>query len=125
MKKIITLTIVLLAFAAPLFAATLTPVSSKATNGAVVDIPSDASNAAAVANFFKFSKGVYAGANYNSSGYTLTTGHTQGTKYYGTGYDATAIYVKDAAGKVAATLPAPTDSNTATAFTDAGKWTKL
>lgn len=124
MKKIAIMTLfAVLMLAAPLLAATLTPDSTKATNGAVINVPSDAANAASVANFFKFSKGVYCGANYNSSGYTLTTGHTQGTKYYGTGYDATAIYAKDAGGKVAATLPAPSDSNTTTAF--GSGWTKL
>ena len=103
MKRILVLTLAVSVFAASTaFCSTLTPVSTKATAGAVID----AAGAASVANFFKFSKGVYAGANYNNVGYTLTTGHTSGTKYYGTGYDATAIYTKDAAGVVAATLPA-------------------
>jgi hypothetical protein len=122
MKKniIFTLTISLL-MASTAFCATLAPVSTKAASGAVLD----ASGSAAATAFVKFSKGVYAGANYNDIGYTLTTAHTSGTKFYGTGYDATAIYVKDAAGVVGATLAAPTDSNTATAFPTSASWTKL
>jgi Zn-dependent M28 family amino/carboxypeptidase len=117
MKKIALFAAVLALAATPALA--LTPDSSKAANGAVLD----ASGAASVTSFMRFSKGVYAGAVTNSTGYALTTAHTSGTKYYGTGYDSTAIYVKDAAGVVGTTLAAPSSSVTSEAFTTG--WSKL
>jgi hypothetical protein len=92
---------------------------SKAATGAVIK----AEGAATVVGFYKFSKGVYAGAKYDPFSYALTTAHTSGSKYYGTGFDATAIYVKDAAGVVKDSLAIPDDSVAELAFTTG--WTKL
>jgi len=121
MKKIFLLLAIFLLVSAPVFAAALTPDSTKAAAGATLETINSAAN---VTNFMKFSKGVYGGAQTSSTGYALTTAHTSGSKYYGTGWDATALYVQDAGGVVAATLAAPTSSTADEAFPDAD-WTKL
>ncbi len=121
MKKIIILAITLTFIAGPVFAATLTPDSTKATSGAILNVTGSVAN---ITDFMKFSKGVYAGAQTSILGYALTTGHIQGSKSFGTGYDATALYTKDAGGTLGATLAAPTSSVSADAF-PSGTWTKL
>ena len=121
-KSILVLAMILLA-TGPAFAAAFAPAPAKAANGAVIN----ANGAAGVTGFFKFSKNVYVSGFLSDvgTGYTIVTGHVQGSKYYGTGYDATAIFVKDAGGNVGTTLPTPSTSVTEDAFTLADKWTKL
>ena len=124
MKKITILIAVLVLLSGSAFAATLTPDATK-TDGAIIDVIN--STVANVSGFFNFSKGVYAGAETNEYGYAMTTAHENGSKYFGTGYDATAIFVKstDDGGKVMATLEAPTSSVASESFTEADGWTKL
>lgn len=122
MKKLVVLFVAaLLLTGTSAFAATLAPNSSKATAGAVLD----ASGAQGITGFMRFSKGVYGSAALDNTAFAIATGHTSGTKYYGTGYDSTAIFVQNttnAAGTVATTLPALTASDSATAFSG---WSKL
>jgi len=106
MKKIIALTALLLVTAAPAFSATLAYNASNA--GYVL---SALTTAAALIG--KTSKGVVICGAFSTTGYSLATYHTSGTKEYGTSYDATAIYVKDVG--AAATITAPTSSNSADA----------
>jgi len=125
MKKIVLLTVAIAFLAVPVFAATLTPVASKAPDGPSIGTISP--SAAVITQFAKFSKGVYVGAETNTVGYAISTAHTSGTKYYGTASDATALYVKNATttdGIVAGSLAAPTSSTAAQAF-EANGYTKL
>jgi hypothetical protein len=121
MKKIVVLAAVLTLVSAPVFATELAPDSTKAAAGAVLKTVNSVSN---LTNFIKFSKGVYAGAQTSATGYALTTAHYNGTKSFGTGYDATAIYSLDNAGAVIeGNLAAPSSSVTSEAF--GSGWTKL
>ena len=124
MKKIIIMFAVFVLLTGSAFGATLTPDPDK-TGGAVIDVTH--SSVANVTGFFYFSKGVYAGAETNEYGYSLTTAHENGSKYYGTGYDATAIYSKSTAdgAKVMDTLAAPSSSVAVDSFLSADGWTKL
>jgi hypothetical protein len=121
MKKILILTLTVLVLASGVsFAETLDPDDTKASVGAVID----ATGAATVDNFFKFSKGVYCGAEYDAFSYALTTAHLNGSKFFGTGFDATAIFVKDAGQVVKDTLEAPSSSVAEVAFAGEG-WSKM
>ena len=121
MKKIIVLAVALTFAASSAFAVELTPVPAKAAAGAVLDVTNSVAN---VTGFMKFSKGVYAGAQTTILGYGLTTAHQSGTKYFGTGFDATAIFAQDAGQVVGSTLAAPSSSVTDEAFPSTD-WTKL
>jgi hypothetical protein len=66
----------------------------------------------------RLSKGVHLGVAYDTSGYALTTKHLTGTKIYGTAFNSTSIFSKDAA---AIDFPR---ANNATAFAD-GTWTAM
>ena len=122
MKKLIIIAVALTFFASSATAATLAPVYAKATAGAVLDVTGSVAN---ITGFMKFSKGVYAGAQTTILGYALSTGHMSGTKSFGTGYDATALYSLDNGGAVLGDgLLAPTSSVTSEAF-PAGTWAKL
>lgn len=101
MKKIIALTGFLLISAAPGFAAS---VDYNVSNAGYVLKATTPANAL----IGKMSKGVVLCSAYSNQGYALATYHTQGTKEFGTAYDATAIYVKDVG--AAATITAPTSS---------------
>lgn len=101
MKKIIALTGLLLISAVPGFATQLDYAAGNA--GYVLK-----ATAPANALIGKMSKGVVICASFSSTGYALATYHTNGTKEFGTAYDATAIYVKDVG--AAATITAPTSS---------------
>jgi ABC-type xylose transport system permease subunit len=107
MKKIIVITGLLLVSAAPVFAASLDYAATNA--GKTLNATAPAS-----ALIGKTSKGVVLCGAYSSTGYALASYHTQGTKEFGTAYDATAIYVKDVG--TTATITAPTSSKA----TDAG-----
>ena len=111
MKKIIALTSMLLIMAASAFAASLSPDAAGQKTLAAT--------APANLNIVKLSKGVVLGATYETTDYALDTYHLQGTKFYGTAADSTAIYFYDAG--TSASLAAPTTSMS-TAFTG---WTKM
>ena len=106
MKKIIALTAMLMvistsAFAAEIaFAITDIGKSLNATADSTLNLPA--------ALIGKMSKGVYLGASYSATGYALSTYHQNGTKQFGTAFDATAIYVNDIG--AAATPVAPSSS---------------
>lgn len=121
MKKIIILAVILTFISGPVFAVELTPDSTKATAGAILNVTGSAAD---VTGFMKFSKGVYAGAQTTILGYALTTGHISGSKTFGTGYDATALFTLDAGGTLGTTLAAPTSSVTSEAF-PSGTWAQL
>jgi len=74
----------------------------------------------------KCSKGVRIGTTYddtNGSAYALTTVHKSGSKYYGTAFDSTAIFVLSPPGDINASFAVPTTSNSGTSFT--GDWKAL
>ena len=107
MKKIIVMTVALLLLAGTSFASQLSADPAKA--GMTL-----AATAPASLDISKLSTGVYAGASYSSTGYSIATYHKSGTKAYGTSYDATAIYWNELG--AGGTLTAPTSSAAADAF---------
>jgi hypothetical protein len=109
MKKIIALTSLFLIAAVPVFATSLDYAAGNA--GFVLK-----ATAPATALIGKTSKGVVICGAYTGTGYALATYHTNGTKEYGTAYDATAVYFKDVG--AGATITAPTSS----VATDAGSF---
>ena len=107
MKKTIILTSLFLVAAAPAFATSLDYSTANGGKTLVATTPANATIA-------KTSKNVVLCGAYTSTGYSLASYHTSGTKEFGTAYDATAIYVKDVG--ASATITAPTSSKA----TDAG-----
>lgn len=107
MKKIIVMTVALLMLAGTSFAAQLA--ASSADAGKTL-----AATAPASLDISKLSTGVYAGASYSATGYSIATYHKNGTKAYGTSYDATALYWNELG--AGGTLTAPTSSAAADAF---------
>jgi hypothetical protein len=115
MKKLILLTIIALSMSSPAFA-TATAASGVSDDDAQIlraTVP-------ATLDIGRASKGVLYGWTTSATGYALNTYHEQGTKFYGTAYDSTAIYFTDVG--TAATLEAPSSSVTTEAF--AG-WTTM
>jgi hypothetical protein len=83
-------------------------------------------NAPVGATIGKTSKGVRLGVQFQSTAFAMTTMHTQGSKWYGSAFDSTAIMVKSPAGDINASFAAPTTSIGATAFpTGANNWQAL
>jgi hypothetical protein len=122
MKRIIILTCLFVMTAVPVFASAL---EYGATNaGKTLNAAATGTPVTPAGLIGKTSKGVVLCGAYSATGYALSTYHTQGTKQYGTAYDATAIYVKDVG--VAATITAPTSSSAldAAAFGGTG-WSAL
>jgi hypothetical protein len=66
------------------------------------------------------SKGVLYGWQTSTTGYAINTYHEQGTKFYGTAYDSTALYFNDVG--IDATLEAPSSSVAVVAFSG---WTTM
>jgi hypothetical protein len=107
MKKVIVLTIAVLLLASTGFAADLA--ADVANKGKTL-----AATAPASQDISKLSTGVYAGASYSGTGYSIATYHMSGTKAYGTAYDATALYWQELG--AGGTLTAPTSSAAVDAF---------
>ena len=115
MKKVIVLTLAMLLLASTGFAANLA--ASAANVGKTLQ-----ATAPATQDISKLSTGVYAGASYSGTGYSIATFHTNGTKAYGTAYDATALYWNDLG--AGGTLTAPTSSAADEAF-PSSDWTVM
>ena len=113
MRKIIAFASLLLVTAAPAFAAS---VVDAVNGGYVLHATAPASSVIG-----KLSKGVVIGVQYSGTGYAINTYHLQGTKFFGTAFDSTALYFKDVG--TAATLTVPSSSVGADAF--ATGWTKM
>ena len=119
MKKIIAITIFLsLALAGTSFGATLL--------AAATDAGKELQATAPVNTLIgKTSKGVRLSATYESTAFAMVTVHVNGSKYYGTAYDSTAIMVSSPAGDINAAFAAPSTSVGATAFTAGDGWSAL
>jgi hypothetical protein len=107
MKKVIVLTLAVLLLASSGFATELA--ADVANKGKTLHATTPAGQ-----DISKLSTGVYAGAAYSSTGYSIATFHMSGTKAYGTAYDATAIYWSELG--AGGTLTAPTSSAADEAF---------
>jgi len=120
MKKIITLAIFFsFVFAGSAMSATL--LATSAQDGMELW-----SNASVDALIGKCSKGVRVGVEYdavNGGAFALTTVHKKGSKYYGTAYDGTSLFVMSPPGDINDSFSAPTTSVSDTAF--AGDWKAL
>jgi len=114
MKKIIVLTLSFMLVAGSAMAADTTPAATGTTNAGNITLKATSPSATPIA---KASKNVVFGWNTSATGYALATFHTSGGKSYGTGYDATRIYFKDATA-----VAAPSSSIAGEAFTS---WTVL
>ncbi len=73
----------------------------------------------------KCSKGVRVAVTFNATAYALSTVHKSGSKYYGTAFDGTALFVKSPVGDINATFAAPAESVTDLAFPDGEGWDAL
>ena len=124
MKKIITLTIFLgFVFVGSVMAAGSPLLASSAQDG--MELWSDASVDALIG---KCSKGVRVAVTFDDtdgSAYALTTVHKKGSKYYGTAYDGTSLFVKSPAGDINASFAAPATSVSGTAFENDSTWSAL
>ena len=122
MKKIFIITSLLLLVASSAFATALT--AGGVTGDEGLSIYGGSSSAVASSDtastlLAKCSKGVRAGANFDSTHYAINTKHDSGNKAFGTSYDSTAIYNSDLG--TGALTAAPTAMNS-TAFTT---WTEM
>lgn len=117
MKKIIGLTIVLALLSTSAFAATV--ITASTADASIVK-----ATAPATVEIGKCSKGVRIGITYTATAYALMTVHKSGSKYYGTAYDSTAIYVKTPAGDINAAFAVPAYSTTTGTFDQTG-WAAL
>lgn len=113
MKKILTLTAILILAASSCFAAATTSAATSAlnlTDGTGLVLHGHATAAlATTARIGKCSTGVSVAWQASTTGYSMMTQHKSGTKAYGSSYDSTAIYqtITDVEpGNVAATLSA-------------------
>ena len=122
MKKIILLTVLVsFVIAGSAMATTLT--ATAAQDGSTLNATLPASGLIG-----KCSTGVRIGVTYdntNGSGYSMITTHKSGSKYYGSAFDSTSIFVQSPAGDINAAFSGavPTTSVSATAFT--GDWSPL
>lgn len=123
MKKILVLCVLMsMAFAGTAFAAD----AGTALLAAAADAGKElTANAPVGATIGKTSKGVRVGVQFQSTAYALSTVHVNGSKYYGTAFDSTAIFVNTPVGDIGATFAAPLTSVSDTAFTEAAKWSAL
>jgi hypothetical protein len=117
MKKIIVLTLSFVLVAVSAMAANTAASATGTTNVENITLQADSPSKTPIA---KASKNVVFGWNTTATGYTLATFHTSGGKSYGTGYDATRIYFKDATA-----VAAPGSSTAGVAFTEAAGWKVL
>ena len=118
MKKIVVVMLVLSLFASSSFAATL--LATDKETGYTVQATAPVNNIIG-----KTSKGVRVAATYETTAYALVTMHLNGSKYYGTAYDASKLMVKSPAGDISAAFAAPAFSVADTAFTSTDGWTAL
>ena len=115
MKKIILLTmLVSLVITGSAMADTVTAASTN--DGATLSATAPASSVIG-----KCSTGVRIGVTFdqaNGSGYSMITTHKSGSKYYGSAFDSTSIFVQSPAGDINAAFAAavPSTSVSATAF---------
>ena len=115
MKKIILLTVLVsFVIAGSAMATTLTATTDQ--DGATLSAVSPASGVIG-----KCSTGVRIGVTYddaNGSGYSMITTHKSGSKYYGSAFDSTSIFVQSPAGDINAAFgdAVPDTSVSATAF---------
>ena len=115
MKKIILLTVLVsFVIAGSAMATTLT--ATAAQDGSTLSATAPASGVIG-----KCSTGVRIGVTYdntNGSGYSMITTHKSGSKYYGSAFDSTSIFVQSPAGDINAAFSAavPSTSVSATAF---------
>ena len=118
MKKIIILMVIALSFSTQAYAVTATTATGVGTVGG----ETLTATAPATLDIGRASKGCLFGWTTSATGYTVVTYHMQGTKFYGTSYDSTALYFLDVG--TAATLTAPDSSDSDEAFpTDT--WTTM
>ncbi len=113
MKKCIFITIMILLLAGTSFSAELTADADEAGGTLHATTPADQ-------DISKLSTGVYAAASYSALGYAIATYHIQGTKAYGTSFDATALFWDDVG--AGGSLVTPTSSSVDEAFAD---WTEM
>lgn len=118
MKKIIAVTIFLALVSSPAFAATLIAAATDAGKTLQATAPVNVM-------IGKTSKGVRLAATFETTAFAMETLHINGSKYYGTAYDSTAIMVKTPVGDINASFAVPATSVGATAFTTAGGWSAL
>ena len=118
MKKIIALSVFMCLISGSAFAATFT--APVADAGKTLRATADVNSVIG-----KTSKGVRLAATYNEFAYALMTVHVNGSKYYGTAFDATAIWVNSPAGDINATFAIATSSNAETAFDKTKGWSAL
>ena len=123
MKKVFTLCVLMsLVFAGSAFAVDQNTalLATSAQGGSEL-----VANAPVGATIGRCSKGVRIGVQFNSGSYAMTTVHINGSKYYGTAFDSTAIFVNTPAGDINASFAAPTTSVSDTSFTSAAGWSSL
>ncbi len=114
MKKLILLIVIALSFSSNAFATTAAASGVSDTDGQTLygATPADLDLA-------KSSKGVYFGWFTGTNGYSVTTYHASGTKFYGTAYDSTELFFNDVGTLTAAEITsdlAPSSSVAETAF---------
>lgn len=110
MKKLMILMVFCLGFSTSAFAVTAATANGVGTVGG----ETLAATAPAALDIGRASKGVVFGWNTAATGYSINTYHLQGTKFYGTSYDSTALYFDDVG--TGATLEAPSSSVAEEAF---------
>ena len=71
----------------------------------------------------KCSKGVRVAVEYDDTAYAMSTMHKNGSKYYGSAYDGTALFVMSPPGDINESFAAPDTSVSDTAFD--GDWSAL
>jgi hypothetical protein len=120
MKKLILLTAIALMIVTPAFAAKVVKTTAAAAGVSSAGGETMAAVTPAQLDIGRSSKGVLYGWQTSTTGYAIDTYHTQGTKFYGTAYDSTALYFKDMG--VSATFVQPTSSVAADAFSG---WTAM
>ena len=127
MKKVLTLSLVIMSFAGSAFAApatTLTSGSGVAPAGSAIYGGSTAAIANASTNpIVKLSSGVSGMANYDITSYAIGTKHIKGSKVFGTAADSTNMYWKASPAAIINTTEFSTGSANAN-FTG-GTWTSM
>lgn len=120
MKKLILLIIIALSFSSIAFATDPAASGVSNTDGQTLYGATPAN-----LDLAKSSKGVYFGWFTGTNGYSVTTYHESGTKFYGTAYDSTQLYFDDVGTLTAAEIASdlePASSVADTAFAD---WTGM
>jgi len=113
MKKIVVITVLSIfvagnsCFAAALETGSVTDGDAKAIYGGATT--AQASDGTTGVSIGKCSKGVRLGVAYNEGGYALTSKHDNGTKIFGTAWDATAIYSQEVGTGALEAFPGGTD----------------